>query len=101
MRDERVQALAKRVFVTEDKAMTAKLPQFRPARVDLRLRDGRMLSAAVEANRGDDQDPYSRDELTGKYFSLTARVWTPDTADDVRKKILDLPTLKDVSTVLA
>ncbi|MDP1748090.1 MAG: MmgE/PrpD family protein, partial [Reyranella sp.] len=101
VRDERVQALAKRVFVTEDKAMTAKLPQFRPARVDLRLRDGRTLTAAVEANRGDDQDPYSRDELTGKYFSLAGRVWPHDTADEVRKKILDLATLKDVSTVIA
>mgnify|MGYP001582572748 CR=1 FL=1 len=101
VRDERVQALAKRVFVTEDKAMTAKLPQFRPARVDLRLRDGRTLTAAVEANRGDDQDPYSRDELTGKYFSLTGRVWTHEKADDVRKKILDLAALKDVSTIIA
>ncbi len=101
VRDERVQGLARRVFVTEDKAMTAKLPQFRPARVDLKLRDGRTLSAAVEANRGDDQDPYSRDELVGKYFSLTARVWTPEKADDVRKKILALAALKDVSTVIA
>ena len=57
VRDARVQALARRVFVAEDKAMTAKLPQLRPARVDLRLRDGRTLTAAVEANRGDDQDP--------------------------------------------
>ena len=100
VRDERVLALAKRVFVTEDKAMTAKLPQFRPARVDLRLRDGRTLSAAVEANRGDDQDPYSRDELTGKYFSLTARVWTPEKADDVRKKILALDDASNVASIL-
>ncbi len=57
LRDERVQALAKRVFVVADKAMTAKLPQFRPARVDVRLRDGRTLTSDVEANRGDDQDP--------------------------------------------
>ncbi|MDI1288031.1 MAG: MmgE/PrpD family protein [Reyranella sp.] len=101
VRDERVQALAKRVFVTEDKAMTARLPQFRPARIDLRLHDGRTLGAAVEANRGDDQAPYSRDELTAKYFSLAERVWLRGTADDVRKKILDLATLKDVSIVLA
>lgn len=100
VRDERVQALAKRVFVTEDKAMTAKLPQFRPARVDLRLRDGRTLTAAVEANRGDDQDPYSRDELAGKYFSLTARVWTPEKADDVRKKILALDDASNVASIL-
>lgn len=100
LRDERVQALAKRVFVVEDKVMTARLPQLRPARVDLRLRDGRTLSGAVEANRGDDQDPYSRDELTAKYFSLTARVWPHETADAVRQKILALDRVSDVRSVL-
>lgn len=100
VRDPKVQALARRVFVTEDKAMTAKLPQFRPARVDLRLNDGRTLTAAVEANRGDDQDPYSRIELVGKYFSLAERVWTPEKADEVRKKILALDGASSVASVL-
>ncbi|TAJ86713.1 MmgE/PrpD family protein [Reyranella sp.] len=100
LRDERVQALAKRVFVVEDKAMTSRLPQVRPAKVDLRLRDGRTFSAAVEANRGDDQDPYSREELTTKYFSLTARVWPHETADNVRQKALTLADVEDIRTVL-
>ncbi len=97
VRDERVQALAKKVFVTEDKAMTGRLPQFRPARVEIRLASGRTLSAAVESNRGDDQDPYSRDELTGKYFSLAGRAWTHDAADDFRTKILTLPDAPNVA----
>ena len=101
LRDERVMALARRVFVTEDKAMTAKLPQFRPARVDVLLRDGRTLSASVEANRGDDQDPYSRDELTGKYFSLTARMLPHDDADEMRKKILALDDIADIRSIFA
>ena len=100
LRDERVQALARRVFVTEDKAMTSRLPQVRPARVDLRLRDGRTLTAAVEANRGDDQDPYSREELTTKYVSLTARVWPRKTAEAVRQKVLKLAAIEDMRTVL-
>ena len=101
LRDEKVQAFAKRVFVTEDEAMTARLPQFRPARVDVRLRDGRTLSASVEANRGDDQDPYSRDELTGKYFSLTARMLPHEVADEMRKKILVLDSIADIRSIFA
>ena len=101
LRDERVQALARRVFVAEDRAMTARMPQFRPARVEIRLRDGRTLSASVEANRGDDQDPYSRDELTGKYFSLTARMLPHDVAADIRLKILQLDGIADLRTVFA
>ena len=100
VRDERVQALAKRVFVSEDKAMTAMLPQFRPARVDLKLRDGRMLTATVEANRRDDQDPYSRDELTGKYFSLAERVWPHGAADDLRKTILALADVANLRNLI-
>lgn len=101
VRDEKVRTLAKRVHVTEDKAMTAKLPQFRPARVDVRLRDGRTLTAAVEANRGDDQDPYSLDELTAKYFSLTARMLPHEMADAARRKILALADVADVRSVFA
>jgi 2-methylcitrate dehydratase PrpD len=100
VRDPKVQALAKRVFVSEDKAMTARLPQFRPARVDVKLSDGRTLSAAVETNRGDDQDPYSRDELTGKYFSLAERVWTNEAADDFRKKILTLADVPNIAGMM-
>lgn len=100
VRDGRVQALAKRVFVTEDKTMTQRLPQFRPARIELKLVDGRTLEAAVEANRGDDQDPYSRDELVGKFVSLAGRVWSHDKADEVRKKLLALAGIGDVRTIL-
>ncbi|MBX9942975.1 MAG: MmgE/PrpD family protein [Reyranella sp.] len=90
VRDAKVQAMAKRVFVTEDKAMTAKLPQLRPARVTLQLGDGRTLAASVDTNRGDDQAPYSRDELTGKYFSLAERVWSHEAADALRRRLLAL-----------
>jgi 2-methylcitrate dehydratase PrpD len=101
VRDEKVRTLAKRVFVTEDKAMTARLPQFRPAWVDVLMRDGRTLTSSVEANRGDDQDPYSRDELTAKYFSLTARMLPHDVADDMRKKILALDKVADIRSIFA
>jgi 2-methylcitrate dehydratase PrpD len=100
VRDERVRALARRVSVVEDNAMTAKLPQLRPAHVAVTLKDGRTLTASVEANRGDDQDPYSRAELDGKYAALTARLWSPDRAEAVRRDVLALATVADVSTIL-
>jgi 2-methylcitrate dehydratase PrpD len=100
VRDARVQALAKRVFVTEDAAMTAQLPQFRPAKVELKLADGGTLSAAVDANRGDDQDPYSRDELSGKFFSLAGRVWSQTQTSDLRTKLLDLANAATIRSIL-
>lgn len=100
VRDERVQALAKKVFVAEDDAMTARLPQFRPARVEVTLASGRILVAAVETNRGDDQDPYSREELVGKYFSLAERVWPRAVAEQVMQKLIGLADVTNVATVL-
>jgi len=99
VRDRRVLALAQRVSVREDKAMTARLPAVRPARVALTLTDGRTLEAAVEANRGDDQDPYSRDELATKYASLAARVWPADRASRVRDRLLLLSAQPNVATL--
>ena len=56
--------------------MTARLPLERPARVEIRCTDGRVLVGAVGANRGDDALPYSRLELQAKFMDLTGRVWS-------------------------
>jgi len=78
--DPRTLALAARVRLTEDPAMTAALPDRRPARVRVTLQDGRVLEAATETNRGDWADPYSAPELRGKFLSLAARSWAPEPA---------------------
>lgn len=75
VRDPVVQALARKVEVREDPAMSARLPLERPARVEIRCTDGRLLAGAVGANRGDDALPYSREELRTKFMDLTGRVW--------------------------
>jgi 2-methylcitrate dehydratase PrpD len=99
VRDDRVQMMARRVFVREDKALTAMLPQFRPARVDVRLTDGRVVHAAVDANRGDDQDPYSRAELDAKFFQLAERAWPRDVAKRLHGALLDLQRVADVASL--
>ena len=75
VRDPRVLALAKRVTVSEDPTMTARLPLERPARVTITLRNGNSLVGEVGVNRGDDALPCSREELRGKFMDLTQRVW--------------------------
>ena len=87
VRDARIQALAARVSVHEDAALTRMLPEKRPARVALRLKDGSRLEGAADFNRGDDADPYDRSELTEKFHELTGRVWPRGQADAVRAAI--------------
>jgi 2-methylcitrate dehydratase PrpD len=75
VRDPAVQALAQKVEVREDPSMSARLPLERPARVEIRCSDGRVLAGEVGVNRGDDALPYSHAELRAKFLDLTGRVW--------------------------
>ena len=101
VRDPSIQALSKKVFVREDPALTAKLPQLRPARLTMKLRDGRVLEGSADANRGDDQDPYSRDELREKFFELSERAWPRGAVKALHEKLLRLETLDDVGQLFS
>lgn len=89
--DPAIRALAARVRLSEDAAMSAALPDRRPARVTLVMADGRRLSAETATNRGDWADPYPEDELRGKFLSLASRVWPNDAAGALWEATLALP----------
>jgi 2-methylcitrate dehydratase PrpD len=72
--DPRVRALAARVEVREDPALTARVPGARPARVELRLRDGRRLAGQVDTASGDFDRPYPPAALREKFEALTAPI---------------------------
>jgi 2-methylcitrate dehydratase PrpD len=80
VRDPRILALAQKVDLTEDPAMTRRLPMERPARVVITTTDGRQWAGEAGVNRGDDASPYTADELTAKFMDLTGRVWPAEHA---------------------
>lgn len=90
VRDARVLALAQRVHVTHNPAMSQRLPHERPSQVSLHLRDGRTLVAQAGVNRGDDASPYTREELRGKFMNLTSRIWPEDHCAAVLQATLEL-----------
>jgi 2-methylcitrate dehydratase PrpD len=98
--NDTIRALAARVRVREDPAMSAQLPDNRPARVTITLRDGRTLSAATKTNRGDWQDPYPVTEIRAKFLSLTARMWPAAESARIWDMILDSDTATDVADML-
>lgn len=98
--DPAIRALAERVRVVEDPKMSARLPDERPARVTVALRDGRTFSAHTATNRGDYADPYASAEIAQKYRSLTARLWPAQRAEAVWQAIAALPAGGEASTVL-
>jgi 2-methylcitrate dehydratase PrpD len=69
--DARIRALARRVEVVEDPALTALTPRARPARVEVRLADGRVLARQVDQPSGEFDRPYSETALREKFVGLT------------------------------
>ena len=94
-------ALAKRVSITEDASMTAKLPDLRPASVTIQMKDGSRFQAAVETNRGDWQDPYSVEQLVEKFRSLAGRCWHEARSKTVTQKIQNIEQLHDLNQLFS
>jgi 2-methylcitrate dehydratase PrpD len=92
-----VRALAAKVTVNEDAALTAKLPGLRPARVRLLLRDGRTFEALAETNKGDTEDPYTADDVVAKFHEVAGPVVGSARAREIATVCLALdhaPSLK-------
>ena len=90
VRNPEVLALAQKVDVREDPAMSRRLPLERPAKVVICLIDGSTVEGEAGVNRGDDASPYTREELRGKFMDLTSRVWPAAHAERVLEVTLAL-----------
>ena len=72
-----IAALRRRVHVVEDPALTAAAPRLKPARVTLKLKDGRQTTQTCDSPRGDCLNPYTEAEISKKFAELTAPTLTP------------------------
>jgi len=88
--DPQALALARRVRIKEDKGMTAKLPDLRPAQVTIVMKSGERFETSVETNRGDWQDPYGADQLAEKYMSLAGRLWPEKRSKKIAHQIQNI-----------
>jgi 2-methylcitrate dehydratase PrpD len=97
--DPRVLALARKVVVNEDPALTAELPALRPARVKITLKDGRRFEAMARTNKGDTEDPYSDEEVIEKFHQVVSPVIGAHRARELATACLsleDVPALRAI-----
>jgi 2-methylcitrate dehydratase PrpD len=92
-----IQALAKKVDVREDIELTAMMPERRPSRVTVTMKDGTSHTAKTFLNKGDFEDPYSAAELESKYYNLTDPVWGRETAEALHTDLMRLEEIDDVN----
>ena len=85
--DPVITALRARVSMVEDAVMSARVPQLKPARVTLTLKDGRSITHAVESHAGDFNNPYDEALLREKFRDLAGDVLTRVGVGEVERAI--------------
>jgi 2-methylcitrate dehydratase PrpD len=82
-----IAALRHRVHVVEDAALTAAAPRLKPARVTLKLKDGRQTTHTCHSPRGDCLNPYTEAEMRAKFCELAGPTLTPDGCTEIEQAI--------------
>jgi 2-methylcitrate dehydratase PrpD len=98
--DHRVRALARLVDVVEDPTLTALTPRVRPARVEVRLADGRVLSRQVDQPSGEFDRPYPEAALREKFLGLTESFFGPSgggAAWDLCRRVGELKSARELT----
>jgi 2-methylcitrate dehydratase PrpD len=99
--DPRIRALAARVEVRADATMSPRHADRPTAVVEVRLGDGRTLSATTTVVRGDFEDPVPPAEVVDKFVGLTAETLGPARAREIVHLIQQAETIKDVRDLTA
>lgn len=97
LQDPRVLALAARIEVREDPALTARFPRERPARVQVRFAGGVTRSAERHATRGDYLDPLDTQARSSKFDALAATALSPGQFHLLRERLLGVEQVPDSS----
>ncbi len=100
IRDERLVRLASRVEVTVDPDIDAKGDAFRHAiRIEVALKDGRVLKDARDSAKGSAAHPMSREEVETKYAKLSGKALPAARARRVKELVYAVDTLRDVGVL--
>ncbi len=82
-----IAGLRHRVHVAEDAALTAAAPRLKPARVTLKLKDGRQTTHTCDSPRGDCLNPYTEAEIGAKFRELAGPAVAPAGCAEIERAI--------------
>jgi 2-methylcitrate dehydratase PrpD len=99
--DPRIAAMQSRVTMQVDPSLDSSAPALTQARVTVRLKDGRVLTASANGARGYPERPASSDELGAKFLACASRVLPEAKARLALKMISELESVADVRAVTA
>lgn len=103
IRDPEVLALAQRVRWVIDEEAERVWPKRYPAQVDIKLKNGRTVSARVEWPKGDPENAVTKEELRDKYVALATPIVGAGKAKssfDALQQLANLKNVRELSAVL-
>jgi 2-methylcitrate dehydratase PrpD len=95
--DPEILSLADRIEYAVDDKTT--FPKFYSGAVVVTTRDGRILEAREDINRGAPERPLSQDDLIAKFSTSAERVFSPAKAARIADMILNIEKLADVTAL--
>jgi 2-methylcitrate dehydratase PrpD len=101
LRDPAVVALQARVTMRVDPMLDASAQPLTQARVTVRLRDGRVLTASANGARGYPERPASDEELATKFTSCATQTLSAPQAADALTELRAIESIRDIRTLTA
>jgi 2-methylcitrate dehydratase PrpD len=101
--DPHVRELLARISMQVDPSLDGQAPPLTQARVRVRLREGRVLTASANGARGYPANPASDEELAAKFLACARAVISPAGADralDLLQRLESLPDAREVTAAL-
>ncbi len=99
--DPAIRQMMGRVTVVHDDELMREFPHKWSSVVDIKTRDGQVVSQRVDYPKGEPENPMTHDELLDKYRILATRVFSEDRAEEIAKAAERLETLADVGDLMA
>ena len=99
--DPAIAAMQARVAMQVDGSLDSSAPALTQARVTVRLKDGRVLTATANGARGYPKRPASDDELAAKFLACARRVFNDVQAKTVLTSLRDIERAPDIRTITA
>lgn len=100
IRDPQLHALADKVEVVENPEFTRRFSADIPCRIDIRMKDGRTRSAAVDHPRGHYRNPMTDAEVEAKFLALAGRTLAGARVDAVLRAAWQLDSAPSVDALM-
>lgn len=100
LNDEQTLALAERVALHPAADLTARFPQQMMARVKIQLADGRTLQSQTTTFRGEDNAPFTEEDLRIKYRWLAGDVLSAERVAAIEEEVFALAERPTVEALL-